>query len=123
MTRPVAELPARLVDPDEEYPTTLEEVARQELVMLWSDLSMGRRNAVNGVWSMYCDGIAYRIVSLTRILGAVTWEEMDSELVSSGLYERIHAEAGLEHPPVDWDALREFEARRAAEADRPLRLR
>jgi hypothetical protein len=105
MTRPPAQLPTRLVDPDGDYPDSLEEAAREELVCLWGDLAEARRSAMNGVWSIACDGIVERVVALSRHVGAVPWGEVDVDLISVGLYERIHAEAGLEHPPVDWDAV------------------
>lgn len=65
MTQLPAQLPARLVNPDGDYPDTLEAAAREELACLWGDLGEARRNAINGVWSIACDGIAERIVALT----------------------------------------------------------
>lgn len=98
-------LPDRLVDLDEEYADTLYGAAREELIWLWADLADARRTALRGCWSIECASLTVRIVALTRHAGAVGWDMVDTELVRSGLYERIHREAGLTYPPVDWDAV------------------
>ncbi len=107
MTRP---LPDRLLadvsdDPDD-YPADAAEAARVELVHLWHDLHVARQNARNGVWSMQCDNLAYRIVMLSRVAGATPWGEVGVDVLLDGLYERLHRDAGIEYPPIDWDGMR-----------------
>jgi hypothetical protein len=105
-------LPARLVDPDTvDHFATLEDAARDELMRLWDDMHRARRHANRGCWSGECEGLASRIVVLTRHVGATDWTQIQAPLIRSGLYERIHREAGLEHPPIDWDRLAECERR------------
>jgi hypothetical protein len=104
-------LPDRLVDPEEEYPDTLDVAAREELIWLWSDLAEARRTAVRGCWSIECALLVTRIVALTRHVGAVSWEQVDIALITSDLYERVHIDAGLPYPPIDWDAVAEHLAR------------
>lgn len=105
-------LPGRLVDLDAgtEFPT-LEAAAQDELMRLWEDLHHARRHAAGGCWSGECESLTRRIVVLTRYVGATAWTDVHAPLIRSGLYERIHREAGLEHPPIDWDAFAEFERR------------
>ncbi len=113
--------PARLVDPDSMYPTTLEGTLRDELVYLWEDLHHAIEHAHNGCWSTACESLTYRIVALTRVTTALPWEAVQVRLVRSGVYERIHREAGLEHPPIDWADVEAFEhllARDTADAER-----
>jgi hypothetical protein len=95
------------------WPNTLDEAARDELLRLWDDLNLAVEYARDGCWSTGCENLAYRIVALTRLVGAAPWTEVDVKLIRSGVYERIHAEAGLRHPPIDWDEVAAFEQRRA----------
>lgn len=113
--------PARLVPLDDEQPTTLEEAARDELMLLWSDLNAAIEQAHRGGWSMRCEYLASRIVALTRHVGATPWEQIDVKLVRCGAYERIHQEAGLEYPPIDWDGVAEHERHLAQEYERAMR--
>jgi hypothetical protein len=102
--------PTRLVDdPDDPdgWPLTLDEAVHDELVHLWGDLCQATREAAGGCWSIQCENITYRIVALSRFAGALPWEEVNVDLVWSGLYERVHDEAGLAYPPVDRMALAE----------------
>ena len=101
----MAGLPERLVDVDEQWPADLTQAVHDELVWLWADLYAARREAVGGCWSTGCEMLVHRIVALSRLTGAIGWTEVDVALVRSGLYERIHREAGLEHLPIDWDRL------------------
>lgn len=108
----MSELPARLIDPTEvdEF-ATLEAAARDELMRLWDDLARARQHAIRGCWSMECDSLTHRIVALTRHVGATDWTDIQAPLIRSGLYERIHREAGLEHPPIDWERFAAYERR------------
>jgi hypothetical protein len=109
---------ARVVaDADEELAGDLEEVARLELVSLWSDLADARRYAVNGVWSMGCEGVVHRIVLLTRLVGPASWENIGPELLEDGLYRAVHAAMGVD-PGVDEAACAEFLDRVRAERAR-----
>ena len=84
---------------------------RAELVALWSDLGNARRDALNGSWSVRCDGIVARIVTLSRMVGAAPWGHVDVDTILSGLYVRVHVEHGLHHPAVDWDRVHEVKRR------------
>lgn len=97
---------------------TLEDAVRAELVYLWSDLDTAVRFAHRGCWSGACENVAYRIGMLSRLVGATSWREVQVPLVRSGVYERVHRDAGLESPPIDWDAVSAFERRRAEEKAR-----
>jgi len=96
---------------DEDEPGTLEEAARSELVSLWGDLELAVRSAINGTWSIRCDNIAYRIVTLSRFVGVTSWEEVSVALLEHGEYERVLREAGLEYPPIDWPRVAEVRRR------------
>ncbi|MGI5247793.1 hypothetical protein [Dactylosporangium sp. CA-139066] len=105
-------LPDRLVDLAEvDDFATLEDAARDELMRLWDDMSRARRHAYRGCWSGECESLARRIVVLTRHVGATNWTHIQAPLIRSGLYERIHREAGLEHPPIDWERFAAYERR------------
>lgn len=88
----------------------LVEAVREELVMLWSDMTSAAQYALNGCWSIQCEGLAERIVTLSRLVGPTGWEHIDVDLVLSGVYERVYREAGIEVPPIDWPRVREVDA-------------
>lgn len=101
----MTDLPERLLDPEEEWSETLHDAAREELIWLWADLADARRHAIRGCWSIECASLTVRIVALSRHVGALCWEEVDFDLLRSGVYMRIHQEAGLVPPPIDWEAV------------------
>lgn len=109
-----AELPGRLVEAGAGIEFgTLEAAARDELMRLWDDLNWARIRAARGCWPGLCESLTHRIVVLTRHVGATDWTEIQVSLIRSGLYERIHREAGLDHPPIDWGEAAAFEQARA----------
>lgn len=87
---------------------TLREAVREELDALWSDLNIARRDAINGIWSIRCDGLVERIKALTPLVGATPWEQIQIPLLEEGVYQRIHAELGIS---VDVDMERVTEVR------------
>lgn len=87
---------------------TLREAVREELDSLWSDLNIARRDAINGVWSIRCDGLVERIKNLTSLVGATPWEQIQIPLLEDGVYQRIHDEVGI---PVEVDMKRVAEVR------------
>lgn len=89
---------------DEDEPQTLEEAARQELAMLWSDLDTAIRTGINTTWSIRCDGLADRIKTLTRFVGPTPWDQVSMYLVKDGTYQRLHEEMGV-HVEVDIERL------------------
>lgn len=95
----------------DDEPQTLEDAARQELAMLWSDLTNARRSALNGVWSIRCENVAYRIVMLSRFVGPTSWQDVDVDLLLDGVYAKVYDEAGIDYPPIDWDRVREVKDR------------
>jgi hypothetical protein len=82
---------------------------REELVMLWGDLTSAVRYAANGSWSIQCDNLAERITVLSRLVGPTPWDEIDVGTLLSGVYERVHREAGIEVPPIDWERVRQVD--------------
>ena len=82
---------------------------REELVSLWTDLEQAIRRAHNGQWSMECDWFLDRIKTLTQQVGAAPWGLLPITLLESGLYQRIHAELGID-APVDMDRVAEVRA-------------
>lgn len=88
---------------------TLEDVAREEQALLWDDLDRAVASALNGRWSIGCDSLKERIVAFAKILGPTPWDEIQVPLLRSGVYETILKEAGIDCPPIDWDAVRRTE--------------
>jgi hypothetical protein len=77
----------------------LEEAAREQLAYLWGDLDEARRYAHNGTWSLKCDALVERIKDLTALVGATPWDQIQIPLLELGIYQRIHAELGIEVQP------------------------
>lgn len=100
----------------DEWPVTVEEAARDEQVQLWGDLEGAVRSAAGGCWSVGCEGVAYRIQALARLVGATPWEQVGVGLLRSGVYERVLREVGVEPGPIDWDVVARCEARIAESA-------
>jgi len=96
--------------PDDNYPATLDEAASIEQEQLWADLDNAVTSARNGVWSMQCDNLQWRIIHLARLVGPTPWEQIQVTLLRSGVYGRILDEAGIPYLPIDWDAVAETEA-------------
>ena len=71
---------------------------RGELADLWIDLEQAIRRAHNGQWSMECDWFLDRIKTLTQQVGPAPWEQLPITLLESGLYQRTHAELGVDAP-------------------------
>jgi hypothetical protein len=96
----------------------LEEVAREELACLWGDLETARQSAINGTWSIRCDGLTERIKDLTKVIGPTPWDEIQINLLELGIYQRIHAELGIDVPQVqpDMRKIAELRARLDAQA-------
>ena len=88
----------------------LREAIREELANLWADLDNAHRNALNGQWSIGCEDIAGRIEKLSRLVGPTPWQEVQIRLLENGVYQRLHAEWGIETPPVDMATLAEVRA-------------
>ncbi len=95
---------------DADFPATLDHAARDEQAQLWYDLFEARRNAHNTERSMQCENVAYRIVSLARLVGATPWGEVQVDLLRDGIYERLLTEAGLDYDPIDWSQVAATEA-------------
>lgn len=86
-------------------------------VNLWSDLHRAVRYAhvtppvVPGHWSVDCDNTTRRIIDNARLVGPVSWEHIQADLLLEGIYERILHTAGLAWPTIDWEAVRRLYAR------------
>lgn len=81
---------------------------RDELDALWYDLYQAQASALNGQWSMECDGIAERIRVFTDLVGPTPWEQIQIPLLENGVYQRLHAEWGVQ---ADVDMTRVAETR------------
>lgn len=77
---------------------TLREALRGELYFLWRDLDQAIQTAINGKWSMHCDSLVERIKGITKLVGPTPWEEILLPLLEQGVYQRIHAEIGVDAP-------------------------
>lgn len=87
-------------DETEEYATP-DSALRWLLRLSWDDLRQAREQAINGRWSMNCDGHVDRIVGLTRLVGPLSWEHVSVDLILDGIYERIHEGIGTPTPLSD----------------------
>ena len=75
----------------------LRAACQQELEYLWDDLETARRNAIlPGTWSMSCESVEHRIKQLTPLVGPTPWEKIQMSLLELGIYQRIHADLGIE---------------------------
>jgi hypothetical protein len=89
----------------EEYATS-DSALRWLLVLAWGDLGKACGRALNGKWSIECDGQVSRIVGLTRLVGPLSWEHVNVDLILNGVYERIHERAGCLTPLGEVDRVR-----------------
>lgn len=89
----------------EEYATP-DSALRWLLQLAWGDLESARHQAINGRWSINCDGQVARIVGLTRLVGPASWEVVPVDLILDGVYERIHEAIGTPTPLSDDDRRR-----------------
>lgn len=94
---------------------TLRAALRDELSYLWTDLQTARRDATNGQWSTHCDWLVERIKYLTPLVGPTPWTELDIQLIEDGVYQRVHAEIGVD-APYDEEGVRKHRARLDASA-------
>jgi hypothetical protein len=94
-----------VADAAEEPGTSWQQVVADEVDALWADPGGAYRSALNGMWSMQCDGLVTRIVRLTR-LGHVTPAGATSfALVLNGVYAGILATAGIAFDPPDLEEM------------------
>lgn len=117
VTAPLAEAIERAFrefDHPDDIPDDLAAAARIELIHLWHDLSVGRQQAANGVWSMGCDNTLYRIVLLSRLAGATSWRDVPVVLIVDGVYQQLYEQAGIPYEPIDMDRARETHERNHA---------
>lgn len=86
----------------EEYATP-DSALRWLLALAWDDLQKVRHDALNGRWSMECDNQVGRIIGLTRLVGPLSWDNINVDLILDGIYERIHEAIGTPTPLSDHD--------------------
>ncbi|MEU7831356.1 hypothetical protein [Nonomuraea sp. NPDC049129] len=110
-----AELQTAIDSADHEGFTSLEEAAADELMRLWGDLHEAMCAARNGCWSVGCENTAHRIAVLTRALGKATpWQEVQIELLETGIYQVFHDLAGVPYEEPDMDVIARMRAEREA---------
>jgi len=88
---------------------TLRTALVEELSCLWSDLQTARRSAYRDGWSVQCDWVEGRIKAITPLVGPTSWKQINIELIEDGVYQRIHAELGVD-APYDEEGVREHRA-------------
>lgn len=91
-------------------PTDLAEALRGELASLWYSLHAARLHAMNGSWSMECEGLTHRIVNLSRLVGATPWGKIPIPMLADETYQGILTAAEIEFEPVDMDEVRKLKA-------------
>lgn len=109
------ELQAAIDSADYKPFTSLEEAATDELMRLWGDLAHAVYVAHGGCWSGGCSDAAYRIAYMTRALGKATpWQEVQIELLETGVYQRMHDLMGIPYEQPDMDVIAKMRAGREA---------
>jgi hypothetical protein len=73
----------------EKPPAELPAAVAEELIALWSDLGEAMRRAGSQSWSVECDGLVVRIVMLSRLTAATSWQWIPVPLLASGVYQGI----------------------------------
>jgi hypothetical protein len=96
------------------------EALRKELRCLWDDL-MGVYGS-GGTWSIRCADLAERIVELSNLVGAVSWEELPIPLLTGGVYEKVMRDGGLAYVPIDWDEVARAEVALSTAPLRPAQV-
>ena len=93
-----------------------ETAVHQEMACLWNDLAEARDRAINHVWSMECDGLVDRIITLCRLVDPTKWGDIPVTLLIDGTWQAIMRDFGfhVEHPPPGLvEEMREDRRRRA----------
>jgi hypothetical protein len=62
---------------------------------LWGDLGEAMRRAGSWSWSVECDGLVVRIVMLSRLTAATSWQWIPVSLLASGVYQGFLQSAGV----------------------------
>ncbi|HYB49355.1 MAG TPA: hypothetical protein VED20_18680 [Streptosporangiaceae bacterium] len=98
----------------EQPPANLAAAVAEELIALWSDLGEAMRRAGGRSGSVECDGLVVRIVMLSRLTSATSWQWIPEPLLASGVYQGILASAGIAFtPPCPVQARGEAPTRRS----------
>ena len=85
---------------------TLNQAVELELVDLWYELHLARRDAIRGGWSAGCENTVRRILTLTWCLGRGTpWKAVPTQLLVDGVWQAMHAAAGVDVEPPDMAAV------------------
>ena len=62
---------------------------------MWSDLGEAMRRAGGRSWSVECDGLVIRIVILSRLTAATSWQWIPAPLLAGGVYQGILQSASI----------------------------
>ena len=62
---------------------------------MWSDLGEAMRRAGGRSWSVECDGLVIRIVILSRLTAATSWQWIPGPLLAGGVYQGILQSASI----------------------------
>lgn len=91
----------------------LAQVCCDELRSLWQDMADAERHRIGCTgteMSINMGHIAHRIVRLSRHVGALPWAHVSVTLLRTGIYEKVHNDARLTYPPIDWEHVARTEA-------------
>jgi hypothetical protein len=94
-----------VADAAEEPGTSWQQVVAEEVDALWADLGDAYSAALNGMWSMQCDGLVTRIVRLTRLGHVTPGGGTTFALLLNGIYAGILTTAGIAFDPPDMDEM------------------
>lgn len=78
---------------------SMTEAVCDELEYLWGDLDNAMRYALNGRWSIQCDGLVDRIKTLTQLVGPTSWDKIPLSMLENGVYQRLHDDLGIRVTP------------------------
>ncbi|MCV7174773.1 hypothetical protein [Mycolicibacterium sphagni] len=82
---------------------TPEQWIRDELIQLWSDLDTAQRNAINGDWSIQCDGIGQRIKEASELVGPVDYADIGMTHLITGWFAAMNRRIGIVDPKLPTD--------------------
>jgi hypothetical protein len=100
----------------------LKQALRTELMYLWDDLSKAYADsrATPPERSMGCENVINRIHAITKLVGPLPAREISMPFLLTGMYEKVHAQIGIEAtvPEETLRASREYVAEQEAHLGR-----
>lgn len=78
-----------------------EDLLIEEQESLWYDLFNAMHYAINGYWSIDVESKLYRICRLIDATEPVKWEKIQIALLTTGIYQAVLTNMGLNVPHID----------------------